>query len=109
MKIKTAIIILASLAIATGLFFVYLFITIKKTEPQPVIKTISTEKGDFEVEIAPGDDEAAEIEAAKQEMLEERKLEIMNNLKNNVSTTTVEETPEEKTEKINKMMDILTR
>ena len=109
MKIKTAIIILASLAIATGLFFVYLYVTIKKVEPQPVIKTISTEKGDFEVEITPGEDEAAEIEAGRQKMLEERKLEIMNSLKSNISTSTVEETPEEKTDKINEMIKILNR
>lgn len=109
MKIKTAIIILASLAIATGIFFVYLYVTIKKVEPQPVIKTISTEKGDFEVEIAPGEDEAVEIEAARQKMLEERRLEIMNSLKSNISTSTVEETPEEKTDKINEMIKILNR
>lgn len=109
MKIKTAIIILASLAIATGLFFVYLFVTIKKIEPQPVIKTISTDKGDFVVEIAPGDNEAVEIEAARQKMLDERKLEIMNNLKSNISTSTVEEAAEEKTEKINEMIDLLNR
>jgi len=109
MKIKTAIIILASLAIATGLFFVYLYVTIKKVQPQPVIKTINTEKRDSEVEIAPGKDEALEIEAARQKILEERKLEITNNLKSSISSTTVEETPKEKTEKINMMMEILTR
>ncbi|MDO8259938.1 MAG: hypothetical protein Q7T50_00380 [Candidatus Magasanikbacteria bacterium] len=107
MKIKTAIIILASLAIATGLFFVYLYVTINKVQPQPVIKTISTEKRD--PELAPGKDEVTEIEAAKQKIMEERKLEITNNLKSNVGSTTVEETPKEKTEKINKMMEILTR
>lgn len=109
MKIKTAIIILISLTIVTGLFLGYIFIIIKKTEPQPVIKTINTEKGNFEVEIAPGEDEAVKIEAAKQEMLEERKLNIINNLKNTVSTSTVEETPEEKAEKVNSMIDLLTR
>lgn len=109
MKIKNAIIILVVSALAVLGFLAYLYF-VKNQPVQVPIKTIKveTKNGTEEIQIGENENELQKIEDLEKAVLEQRKNEIINNLKSTTSTSTTED-EDVKEERINNMRKLLTQ